>query len=286
MGCHRVRIRLRSPRRRVQCHGWSGCDDLGRDRGCRDVDHSPDHYRRSCSDHDAASTPDHDHDRVPAHARVVLLVGDSTLLAVEAYHALHALTGMDPVYEAKSCRLLAVPSCGKNPAPNSVEVIDTAEGVFDIVVIMAGYDEWYDTFAASFDQVVASSRAKGAKRIIWLSYPENVDYLLPDGTPGNDSLVNINQIMRDKLATGAFPDVMIADWFNYASLAEGYWTRDDIHLSPTGAYGVADYISRKVAFTASLPCPWPREPGAPVEVPCPDPDASGPVIDVVTLYDV
>jgi hypothetical protein len=197
---------------------------------------------------------------------------------------LHVLLGMDPVYEARSCRLLAVPSCGENPAPNSVAVIDTAEGNFDIVVIMAGYDEWYTTFADSFDQVVASSRLKGTKRIIWLSYPESVDYLLPDGTPGNESLVNINQIMRDKLASGAFPDVVIADWFSYASAAAGWWNKDDIHLSPTGATGVADYISRKVASTASLPCPMPREPDVLAEVPCPDPDASGPVADVVALY--
>jgi hypothetical protein len=191
---------------------------------------------------------------------------------------------MDPVYEARSCRLLAVPSCGRNPAPNTVEVVNTSEGIFDVVVIMAGYDEWYTTFADSFDQVVASSRAKGAKRIVWLSYPEGVDYLLPDGTPGNESLVNINQIMRDKLASGAFPDVVIADWFNYASAQADWFNKDDIHLSPTGATGVADYISRKVAFTASLPCPTPREPGVPAEVPCPDPDASGPLADVVAVY--
>jgi hypothetical protein len=191
---------------------------------------------------------------------------------------------MDPVYEARSCRALAQPSCGDDPAPNSVAVIDGAEGAFDMVVIMAGYDEWFTTFADSFDQVVASSRAKGAKRIIWLTYPEGVDYLLPDGTPGNESLVNINQIMRDKLASGAFPDVVIADWFTYTLATEGWYAGDDIHLTPTGAYGVADYISRKVAFTAALPCPTPREPGAAVEAPCPDPDASGPVADVEVLY--
>jgi hypothetical protein len=214
----------------------------------------------------------------------VLLIGDSTLQAVERYGKLPVLLGMDAVYEARSCRLLAVPSCGRNPAPNAIEVLNTAEGSFDMVVIMAGYDEWYTTFADSFDQVVATSRAKGAKRVVWLTYPEGVDYLLPDGTPGNESLVNINQIMRDKIASGAFPDVVIADWFTYASPLADWFNKDDIHLSPTGATGVADYISRKVAFTASLPCPMPREPGVPAEVPCPDPDASGPLTDVVALY--
>ena len=215
----------------------------------------------------------------------VLLIGDSTLQAVERYEKLPLLLGMDAVYEARSCRLLAVPSCGKDPPPNAVAVIDSAEGTFDMVVIMAGYDEWYDTFASSFDQVVASARAKGAKRVLWLSYPEGVAYRLPDERPGNESLVNINQIMRDKLASGAFPDVVIADWFHFASAAApGWWNGDGIHLSPAGAIAVADYISRKVAFTALLPCPMPREPGGAVEVPCSDPDVVGPVADVVALY--
>jgi hypothetical protein len=219
----------------------------------------------------------------PATPRV-LLIGDSTLQAVGRYEKLGALLGMDPVYEARSCRLLAIPSCGRNPAPNAIAVIDAAEGAFDMVVLMAGYDQWYDTFADSFDQVVVHARAKGAKRIVWLTYPEGVEYLLPDGTPGNESLVNINQIMRDLVASGAYPDVVIADWFHYATAQVDWFNKDDIHLSPTGATGVADYISRKVAFTASLPCPMPREPGLAAEVPCPDPDVSGPVPDVAALY--
>ncbi len=94
------------------------------------------------------------------------------------------------------------------------------------------YHQGYDTFADSFDLVVASSRAKGARRVVWLSYPEGVDYLLPNGLPGSESLVNINQIMRDELASGAFPGVVIADWFNYASASPTWFNRDDIHLSP------------------------------------------------------
>ena len=214
----------------------------------------------------------------------VLLVGDSTLLAVRDYGALDALLGMDAVYEAASCRALAQPSCSKNPPRNSVRVIDALVGTVDVVVIMAGYDEWYTTFADSFDKVVASSRAKGATRIIWLTYPEGVDYRLPNERRANDSLINMNAIMFEKVASGAFPDVVVADWFRYAAVTQGWYTRDDIHLSQTGAFGVADYISRKVAFVIGQPCPMPREPGQPVETPCPDPDTVGPVPDVVALY--
>jgi hypothetical protein len=220
---------------------------------------------------------------IPAVPRV-LLIGDSTLLAVQEYDALGVFLGMTPVYEAASCRALAQPSCSDDPPPNSIDVINAAEGAFDVVVVMAGYDEWYTTFADSFARVVEAARAKGAKRIVWLTYPENVDYLLPDERPANESLVNMNQIMRDQVATGAFPDVVIADWFHYSSVTQGWYSDDDIHLSQTGAFGVADYISRKIAAIAGAPCPMPREPGQPVEAPCPDPDAVGPVRDVVALY--
>ena len=192
---------------------------------------------------------------------------------------------MDPVYEARSCRLLAVPSCGDNPAPNAVEVIDAAEGAFDMVVIMAGYDEWYTTFADSFDQVVASSRAKGAKRIIWLSYPEGVDYLLPDGTPGNESLVNINQIMRDKVATGAFPDVVIADWFNYASAQPraGATATTSTSARPAQPASPTTSLARS---PSRLRCParCPASPAVPPRHHARTLTPPGPSLDVAALY--
>ena len=214
----------------------------------------------------------------------VLLVGDSTLLSVGEFGALVALRGMDPVYQAASCRALGQPSCGKHPPINSVNVIDGTEGNIDVVIIMAGYDEWFTTFAESFDQVIASARAKGAKRIVWLTYPEGVDYVLPDDRKASESLINMNRIMFERVASGGYPDVLIADWFRYAAATQGWFEGDDIHLTRTGAFGVADYISRKVAFAAGQPCPVPREVNGAVESPCPDPDVSGPVPDVVSLY--
>ena len=90
-----------------------------------------------------------------------VLVGDSTLLAVGSYGLLHAFQGFDDVYEAASCRTLGVPSCGRNPVPNSVATINAAVGRFDAVVIMAGYDEWWTTFPDSFEAVNAAALPKG-----------------------------------------------------------------------------------------------------------------------------
>ncbi|MEP6659873.1 MAG: hypothetical protein ABJD24_08155 [Acidimicrobiales bacterium] len=220
----------------------------------------------------------------PPIARV-LLVGDSTLLAVSKYAALDAFRGFDADYEAASCRTLGVPSCGDPPRPpNSVETIKSSAGVFDDVVIMAGYDEWWTTFPESFGQVVAAARAKGARRIIWLTYREGVTYRLPDERGGSEAYLKNNATIREMAASGFYPDLVIADWNGYTTNVPTWLARDGIHLNRTGAYGVADYISRVVAHTSGRACPLPREAGGTVEPLCPNPDATGPPADVVSLY--
>ncbi|HWM18147.1 MAG TPA: hypothetical protein VNO51_00560 [Ilumatobacteraceae bacterium] len=214
----------------------------------------------------------------------VLLVGDSTLLAVGSYGLLHAFQGFDDVYEAASCRTLGVPSCGRNPVPNSVATINAAVGRFDAVVIMAGYDEWWTTFPDSFEAVNDAARAKGARRIIWLSYREGVGYKMPDGSTANEAFVKNNQTLREKVASGANPDVVLANWYGYTTATPTWLSSDGIHLTFTGAYGVADYISRTIANLEGRPCPQPWVDGGPIDSPCPAPDAHGPPADVVSLY--
>src|SRR4051812_24639538 len=138
----------------------------------------------------------------------VLLIGDSTLLAIDHYDAYRALQGFDYVFDAKSCRTLGIPSCGKRPLPpNAVEAINKSDGSFDDVVIMAGYDEWWTSFSRSFDKVVAAARAKGAHTIIWLTYSEGVPFKLLTGEGADAAFIKTNETLRDKIASGTFPDV-------------------------------------------------------------------------------
>jgi hypothetical protein len=222
---------------------------------------------------------------VPPRQLRVLLIGDSTLLAVRRYGAFRALGGFQYVFDAESCRTLGIPSCGDAPIPpNSVEAIIAAEGQFDIVVIMAGYDEWWTSFPQSFDEVVSASRSKGASRIIWLNYREGVGYTAPDGATANEAFVTNNRTLRAKVASGENRDVELADWFGYTEVERGWLAEDGIHLTETGALAVADYISRTVAHLEGLPCPAPWEPGGPIDDPCPAPDDHDPVGDVHELY--
>ena len=216
----------------------------------------------------------------------VLLIGDSTLLAVDRYNGYRALRGFDYEFDAKSCRTLGIPSCGKRPVPpNAVDAIGASHGNFDYVVVMAGYDEWWTSFPNSFDEVVNAARAKGAQRIIWLTYREGVKYKLLTGESADESFVKNNQTLRDKVSSGAFPDVLLAKWYPHTKADNGWISRDGIHLTLQGALGVADYISRWIAYVESRPCPMPSTPGGALEPTCPNPDTEPAIANVRALYE-
>jgi hypothetical protein len=220
----------------------------------------------------------------PARA---LLVGDSTLAGVRWYGTTEALLGYPYVLTAESCRRLATASCrgreGYTPT-NAVTAIRNASGSFGTVVIMGGYDDWWTVFSSSFDQVVAAARAKGARTILWLTFREGVGYVNPSGSSANVAFVKNNEILREKVASGQFPDVVLADWHGYTATTSGWLASDGIHLTLAGSYGAADYISRYLAHLENRACPMPWVAGQAVDVPCPDPDAHGPVADILSLY--
>ena len=149
---------------------------------------------------------------------------------------------------------------------------------------MAGYDEWWTSFPESFDEVAEAARAKGARHIIWLTYREGVPYKLLTGELADEAFVKNNQTLRDKVASGAFPDVLLAEWYSHTKIDNGWISGDGIHLTREGALGVADYISRWIAFVEGRPCPMPSVLGGVVEPTCPNPDTQPPIADVVALY--
>jgi hypothetical protein len=149
---------------------------------------------------------------------------------------------------------------------------------------MAGYDDWWTVFSSSFDQVVAAARAKGARKIVWLTFREGVGYVNPSGASANEAFVKNNETLREKVASGQFPDVVLADWHSYTATTSGWLASDGIHLTVAGSYGAADYISRYLAHLETRACPMPWVAGAAVDVPCPNPDTHGPVADILSLY--
>ncbi len=111
-----------------------------------------------------------------------------------------------------------------------------------------------------------------------------MQYKLLTGERANEAFVKNNQTLRAKVASGAFPDVLLAQWYPHTPADSGWFSRDGIHLTLDGALGVADYIARWVAHTEGLPCAKPTVPGGAVEAVCSNPDTQPPIADVTALY--
>jgi len=216
----------------------------------------------------------------------VLLIGDSSLEGMKFYSSSQrALAGMSYVLDAESCRRLIRPSCHSlvgNVPNTALEAIQGAPGFFDAVVIGTGYNEGSAEFSSDFNQIVAAARAKGAVRILWMNYRLR-DGLTRGGTDNNGSYVANNATLLQKVASGAFPDVTIANWRDYTEPVRNWFVSDGIHYQPVGALGAADYLSRWIASLFSEPCPKPMTVGGPIDDPCTPPDGHAPP-DVNALY--
>jgi hypothetical protein len=205
----------------------------------------------------------------------VLLVGDSTLRAVDRYDTVAELQGFDWTLETASCRTLGVPSCGDAPRPpNTVETILASDGPWDIIVVMAGYDEWWTSFPDSVREVAEASRQHGARTLLVLNFREGVGYVAPDGRTATEAFERNNATLREFTESGEIPELVVGDWYGYTSgpKQDGWLQRDGIHLTRRGASAVAAYISRWVAHLSRRPCPS----NASETAVCANPDVEGP----------
>lgn len=216
---------------------------------------------------------------VPSRSRV-LLVGDSTLAGLDVYtDSLVALRGFDAIVDAESCRRLLRPSCLSNVTgrtPNTaVEAILTTPGDLDIVVVKAGYNDWFSDFPREFDAVVNASRAKGAHTVLWLTQNETVR------RPRSRLAYEENNVdIRWLTPLPQYSDVLMADWLVYSDARQD-WFFDGTHTHRSGAYAITDYVARWIAAIEHRPCPRPWGVGGTVPDPCPPPELVGPVPDPI-----
>jgi hypothetical protein len=220
----------------------------------------------------------------PGRSRV-FMVGDSTLAAVPLYwRSQSAFIGFDGIVDAASCRRLSRPSCLSNVTgiiPNTaVEAILGTPGTIDILVVKAGYNDWFSDFPAEFDAVVRAGRAKGAHTIVWMNFTEEG----VNRPRARQAYLENNIDLHWLVTLPQYSDVLLADWRAYVRSAPANWTYDGTHLTEFGSWLATDYISRWIAAVEHRPCPAPWGPGGPVFTPCPKPELIGAVPDVLSLY--
>jgi hypothetical protein len=219
-----------------------------------------------------------------------VVIGDSAISALRwVSGADNAVIGFEHTLDLESCRRLFVPSChgreGRTP-PTVFEALADHGRKYKILVVATGYNEGSQTMSTSFQNVVQRARALGYEQIVWWTLRSDVDYVAPGSVANHITFGESNQIVRNLLATGAYPDVVLADWNAYTAHEQDWFVTDGVHYRQLGAWAAADYLSRKMAFLDGRQCPMPTSPATAPQNPCPDPDVTGPIADIAALYPI
>jgi hypothetical protein len=215
----------------------------------------------------------------------VTLVGDSTMAAMVWYDNSGATQSQNVVrakyslnIQAESCRRLTAPSCrgrfGYTPS-NTMDVLRAYRGrLGEAVVIMGGYDDV--NIGDAIGQILAETKAQGVRHVIWLTYPLNVPYVLPNGFPARNLYTQHNTALY--LWSLNEKTLHLADWNNYSRGHPEWFGRDGIHLTPAGTMALAWFIRAELdKYVKPLPPPTTSKPAKPTTTtapPAPTPSTS------------
>lgn len=219
-----------------------------------------------------------------------LVISDSAWLGIHFYGTIDAVQGFDHTLALASCRRRVVTSCtnydGFVPV-TLLDVVETAGDSYSTLVVATGYNDSDRRFAEEFDTIVTTARGLGYRRIVWLTLRSNgVTYESPGDAGFAEVFERNNATLADLVASGEYPEVVVADWATYARDRPEWFAGDGIHLRTLGTYAAADYLSRLMAHLDGRPCPQPLQAGVPPQDPCPDPDATGAIVDLAGVYPV
>jgi hypothetical protein len=218
-----------------------------------------------------------------------LLVSDSAWLGIKLYGSRDAVQGFDHTLALASCRRRVSTSCtnynGFVPITMREE-LDNHPTDYTTLIVATGYNDSDQNFAQDIDSIVMLARSHGYQRIVWLTLRANVSYTSPGDVGFAEVFVRSNAVLQAIVDAGTYPEIVIADWANYAVDQPQWFAPDGIHLRGAGAYAASDYISRKMSFLNSTACAQPTYAGVEPFDPCVDPDVHGPLIDLESLYPI
>lgn len=166
----------------------------------------------------------------------VTVIGDSVQasfgFAPQATRRLGA--GLDLRMEARVCRRLTTPSCSGGGAGTPENALSLARrlgsGLGPVVVMNVGYND--DPAAFDIDTMLGALRSAGVQSVVWVTLREQ-----------RSSYATINAKIRDRASSR--PWMRVADWNAY-SAGKPWFAGDGLHLTSSGAYGLAGLLRQEV----------------------------------------
>jgi hypothetical protein len=224
----------------------------------------------------------------PVPTQRVIALGDSTMAGVDRNRAWAQLRGADFDFRARSCARLVRVSCrgreGPIPPPTALDTLRSLPyGFYDVAVIMSGYNEGPSDVAAAVPIIIRAARAKGIRRIIWMTHAREFSFDKGGGITGKQTYALHNSFIRSQASVNH--DVYAMEWSRVVRQVPFWLYFDGIHLDKYGGHGAADFISRAVAHVTGQSCPMPQVAGGSTNDVCPNPGFM-PAVDIAGLYGV
>lgn len=179
----------------------------------------------------------------PAAKPRVTVIGDSIMASFDYVPAarLSLSRGLELRSESAVCRRLVVASCpfqGSTP-PTALDIVHgQGRALGSVVVINVGYNDWGAVY--DVDRVLQALRAAGVRRVIWVTLREAT----------HNASLYARSNARIRRADRRWKSLVVADWNAY-SRARPWFREDGLHLTPSGAIGLAGLLRRFVLAAAA-----------------------------------
>jgi len=180
----------------------------------------------------------------PAQRTRVTVIGDSVTESFDYVPAAKRYLGrgLDLHADAVVCRRLVAASCAFQGAapPTALQVVDTeGPALGPVVVISVGYNDWAAVY--DVDRVVRALRSAGVRHVIWVTLRE----------AGANASIYAQSNARIRRADERWGTTLsVADW-NAFSRGKPWFREDGLHLSPSGALGLARLLRPLVVAGAA-----------------------------------
>jgi hypothetical protein len=153
--------------------------------------------------------------------------------------------GIDLRLEVAACRRLGDTSCpydGVRP-PTVIEraaTLGTEMG--PVVVVIVGYNDYEANYADNIEQALAAFRKGGVERVLWLTLRAE-----------RQSYLSMNAMIT--AAAQKHPEMTVVDWNAQARNNPAWFQPDGIHLTPSGAEGMAALVNGALVQLGVAPKP-------------------------------